>query len=78
MKTKDTSKQVRDTVVEKYMSGLGCKINIQSFEHPTEHHLNDGWFSLAGTGELVRIEGMMDGAKYRENLEGKPVCLPEI
>ena len=27
-------------------------------------------FSLAGTGKLVRIEGMMDGAKYREILEG--------
>ena len=27
-------------------------------------------FSLAGTGNLVRIEGMMDGAKYREMLEG--------
>ena len=25
-----------------------------------------GCFSLAGTGKLVRIEGMMDGAKYRE------------
>ena len=29
-----------------------------------------GMFSLAGTGKLVRIEGMMDGAKYREILEG--------
>ena len=29
-----------------------------------------GCFSLAGTGKLVRIEGMMDGAKYREILEG--------
>ena len=27
-------------------------------------------FSLAGTGKLVRIEGMMDGTKYREILEG--------
>ena len=27
-------------------------------------------FSLTGTGKLVRIEGMMDGAKYRDNLEG--------
>jgi hypothetical protein len=28
------------------------------------------WFSSAGTGKLVRIDGMMDGAKYREILEG--------
>ena len=30
-----------------------------------------GCFSSAGTGKLVRIEGMLDGAKYREILEGK-------
>ena len=29
-----------------------------------------GCFSLAGTGKLVKIEGMMDAAKYREILEG--------
>ena len=29
-----------------------------------------GCFSSAGTGKLVRIEGMMDGAKYWEILEG--------
>ena len=29
-----------------------------------------GCFSSAGTGKLVRIEGMMDGAKYREIIEG--------
>ena len=29
-----------------------------------------GCFSLAGTGKLVRIEGKMDAAKYREILEG--------
>ena len=29
-----------------------------------------GCFSSAGTGKLVRIEGMMDGTKYREILEG--------
>ena len=29
-----------------------------------------GCFSSAGTGILVRIEAMMDGAKYREILEG--------
>ena len=29
-----------------------------------------GCFSSVGTGKLVRIEGMMDRAKYREILEG--------
>ena len=29
-----------------------------------------GSFSSAGTGKLIRIEGMLDGAKYREILEG--------
>ena len=28
-----------------------------------------GYFKLAGTGKLVRIEGMMDGAEYWEILE---------
>ena len=34
-----------------------------------QHH-GVGMFSSAGTGKRVRIEGMMDGAKYREILEG--------
>jgi hypothetical protein len=29
-----------------------------------------GCFSSAGTFKLVRIEGMMDGTKYKESLEG--------
>jgi hypothetical protein len=29
-----------------------------------------GCFSSAGTGKLVRIEGMMDGAKYKDVFEG--------
>ena len=28
-----------------------------------------GCFSASGTGRLVRIEGKMNGAKYRENLD---------
>ena len=28
-----------------------------------------GWFSVAGNGRLVRIEGKMNGAKYREILD---------
>ena len=34
-----------------------------------------GCFSSAGTGKLVRIEGMMDGAKSRVLLERKPVSV---
>ena len=30
-----------------------------------------GCFSSAGTGKLVRIEGTMDGAKYRRILDEK-------
>jgi hypothetical protein len=29
-----------------------------------------GCFSAAGTGRLVRIEGKMNGAKYRQILDG--------
>ena len=35
-----------------------------------------GIFSEAGTGRLVRFEGKMNGAKYREILDEKPVILP--
>ena len=34
-----------------------------------------GCLSLSGTGKLVRIEGMMDGTKYREILEGKHISV---
>uniref|UniRef100_A0A4W5P0R6 Microspherule protein 1 n=1 Tax=Hucho hucho TaxID=62062 RepID=A0A4W5P0R6_9TELE len=40
----------------------------QHLSSPREHH--PGRFSSVGTGKLVRIEGMMDGTKYREILEG--------
>ena len=32
-------------------------------------HLAVGMFIIAGTGKLVRIEGMMDGSKYRKIIE---------
>ena len=58
--------------------GKRCKLN--TFHHtenpiPTVEHGGGRimlWvcFPLAGTGKLVKIEGMMDGAKYREILEG--------
>jgi hypothetical protein len=37
-----------------------------------------GCFSSTGTGKLVRIEGMMDGAYYMEIIEGICFSLPEI
>jgi hypothetical protein len=53
-----------------------CKPNIAHHPEniiPTVKHggvsiMQWGCFSSAGTGKLVRIEGMMDGAKYREIL----------
>ena len=66
-------------------SFLVIKENAMSGANPTPHHPENTiptvkqsggsimlWvcFSSAGTGKLVRIEGMMDDAKYREILEG--------
>ena len=57
-----------------------CLVQIQHFPSPREHHPhNEAWwwqhhavgmFYMAGTGKLVRIDGVMDGAQYREILEG--------
>ena len=50
---------------------LAIKENAMSGANPTPLITpRTPCFSLAGTGILVRIEGMMDGAKYREILEG--------
>jgi hypothetical protein len=37
-----------------------------------------GCFSSPGTGKLVRIKGMMAGAKYREILEGNLFVFPQL
>ena len=44
--------------------------NIPTVKHGGGSIMLWGCFSLAGTGTLVRIEGMMDGAKYKELIEG--------
>ena len=46
------------------------KNNIPTVDHGVGSIMLRGCFSLAGTGKLVRIEGMKDGAKYREILAG--------
>ena len=43
--------------------------NIPTVKHGGGRIMLWGCFSSAGIGKLVRIEGTMDGAKYREILE---------
>ena len=50
------------------MFGHQGKRNVWHKPNTSRHP--GGCFSLAGTGKLVRIEAMMDAAKYREILEG--------
>jgi hypothetical protein len=67
------------------LSFLAIKVNAVWHKPDTSHHPENtiptvkhvggsimlwGCFSLAGTGKRVRIEGMMNGAKYRKILEG--------
>ena len=42
---------------------------IPTMKHGDGRIVQWGCFSEAGTGRLVRIEGKMNGAKYRENLD---------
>ena len=67
------------------LSFLAIKGNAMSVTTPTpaqhpESPENTMWecFSSAGTGKLVRIEGMMDGTKYKEILEETCFSLPDI
>ena len=57
-----------------------CLAQIQHLSSPREYHPHSeamwwqhhavGMFFISRDRKLVRIEGMMDGAKYRESLEG--------
>jgi hypothetical protein len=57
---------------------LAIKENAMSGTNPTplttprtpSQHYAVGMFFISRTGKQVRIEGMMDGAKYREIIEG--------
>ena len=54
------------------LSFLAIKENAMSGTNPTPP-ITPRTPSSAGTGKPVRIEGMMDGAIYRETLEGVSV-----
>ena len=49
------------------LNSLACHVWRKHGTIPTVKH--GGCFSAAGTGSLVRIEGKMKGAKYREILD---------
>ena len=62
-------------IKENTISGANPTPHITREHHSTMKHgggsiMMWGCVSSAGTGKLVRIEEMSDGAKYREILEG--------
>uniref|UniRef100_A0AAZ3QZ59 Transposase n=1 Tax=Oncorhynchus tshawytscha TaxID=74940 RepID=A0AAZ3QZ59_ONCTS len=53
------------------LSFLAIKKNAMSGTNPTPLITpRKAFLSSAGTGKLLRFEGLMDGAKYREIIEG--------
>ena len=51
------------------------KSTIPTVKHGGSSIMLWGCFLAVGTGELVRVEGRMDVAKYRDIVEEKPVPL---
>jgi hypothetical protein len=64
MRLTELSLELRDKIVLKHRSGEDYQ-NI-SVKHGGGTIMLRGCFSAAGIGRLVRIEGKMNGAKYRE------------
>ena len=65
--------ETSQTYGRRYSGQMRLKLSflvIPTMKHGGGSIMLWGCFSLEGTGKLVRIEGMMDGAKYRENLDG--------
>ena len=63
-----------ETKIELFGLNAKCHVWRKPGTIPTVNHGGDNimlWscFSAAGTGRLVRIEGKMNGAKYREILD---------
>ena len=68
MKTKEHTRQVRDKVVENFKAGLSYKNISQALNilWSTVQSIIQKWSELV---QLVRVDGKMDGAKYRAILE---------
>jgi hypothetical protein len=63
-----------ETKIELFGLNAKCHVSIKPGTIPTVKHGGSsvmlwGSFSAAGTGRLIRIEGKMNGVKYREFLD---------